>query len=126
PPEALALTRDGKLLISGAADKTIRIWELAGLNGGAVSSEPKGKEKSDDVAKPKTGTAKPDFTMKADQLAAEFKKDDAAATKKYKGKVIEFTGELYEVTHFGTERKMGVVVFGASFSGIYYLLNVVI
>jgi len=122
-PEALTLTRDGKTLISAGLDKTIRIWDCT-EEFTRVNGEPNAKGDGSDQAK--TAAAKVDFSLKASELATEFAKDRDAATKKYTGKVIEFTGALHEVAHFGVDKKFGVVIFGGNFSGIHYLLNVII
>jgi hypothetical protein len=39
-------------------------------------------------------TAKPDFTITADDLGKEFTSDEAAASAKYNGKTIDLTGRI--------------------------------
>jgi hypothetical protein len=42
-------------------------------------------------------TAKPDYTVTAEEFSREFLKDDKAADRKYKGKVVAVTGEVFGV-----------------------------
>ena len=78
----------GMLLVLGAASGCGKKEETPAKGGGAEGG---GKEPEKQAAQP---LGKPDVTMTAEDWAAEWKKDEAAAKAKYKDKVVELSGTV--------------------------------
>lgn len=53
---------------------------------------------------------KPDFTLTSTELFSEFESDEAAATGKYAGKIIEISGKVAEVNYSSADSTLSVTL----------------
>ncbi len=56
------------------------------------------------------GSAKPEYSLKASELFAEFETDEVSATSKYAGKVLELTGRIAQVEFSSADSTLSIVL----------------
>lgn len=91
-PEALPMLPEAKQIIGGAA-----------LAGPGATSKPK-------ITPEQVRDGKADFTLTAQELFDEYKKDDKAAHEKYEGKILEISGVVDSCKGSGNESILNLAV----------------